>query len=136
MQTTHNPALTLLLVDDSAMQLEFQKMLLADQGFQFHTASNGQEALEKAHQHEPDLILMDLEMPGMNGLEAAEALRKSPKTGGIPIIMVSASSEEEDMEQAFIGGCCEYINKPVHRADLLTKISGLTGYALTVTAND
>ena len=122
--------LTLLVVDDSQVQLEYLQILLANHGFNLLTADNGQTAVDLARTHQPDLILMDLEMPGMSGLQAAHVLQSNPETRSIPIIMVSASQQVDDMEQAFIGGCCEYISKPIHLVDLLSKISSLTGQAL------
>ena len=119
--------LKILMVDDSNIQLDYQCMLLADQDFTLITASNGAEALQLALTERPDVILMDIEMPGMNGFEAARRLRLEEATAAIPIIMVSAQTELEYVEQAFLDGCSDYITKPVHKADVLAKISGLTG---------
>lgn len=128
MMNEHARGLTILFVDDSNMQLDYECLLLADQGFVMLRANSGDEAVAMACQHQPDVILMDIEMPGMNGIEAAQTLRQMEQTRAIPIIMVSAKSDEEAMEAAFISGCSDYLTKPMHRDAVLAKISGLTGW--------
>ncbi len=128
--------LTILLVDDSPMQIQYQELLLGDQGYQLLTAGDGEEAINMAEQMQPDVILMDIEMPRVNGIEAAERIRGNPLTAHIPIIMVSAQSDESSMENAFIGGCSDYVTKPMHKADVLSKIQSLTGTRLQVLQDD
>lgn len=125
-ECTHS--LTILFVDDSNMQLDYECLLLGNQGFTMLRANSGDEAIAIARQHLPDVILMDIEMPGMSGIEAAQTLRRMEETCSIPIIMVSAKSDEEAMEAAFVGGCSDYLTKPMHRDAVLAKISGLTGW--------
>lgn len=127
---TQQAPLKVLVVDDSPSQREYIKLLLADQGFVLLEAGNGREALQLVRRHHPDVILMDIEMPEMDGFEASSELRTSNLTAGIPIIMVSARSDEQNMENAFLGGCNDYISKPIHKMDMLNKIYSLTGRPL------
>ena len=128
-QPDHQP-LRVMLVDDSEMQIEYEKALLADQHMEFVVARDGPQALALCQETPPDIILLDVEMPGMSGLEVTQVLRGDERTAAIPIIMVSAKTGGEVIEEAFIDGCSEYVVKPIHKADLLTKIQGLTGVAL------
>ena len=119
--------LLVLLVDDSALQVSYARELLADQGFEFVVAANGAEAIAAARRFNPDIVLMDIEMPVMNGIDAAEAMRSQPETAKLPIIMVTSRSDAAHMEDAFVGGCNDYVTKPVHKQELLQKIRALTG---------
>lgn len=120
--------LRVLVVDDSALQLAFEQALLADEDVELLMAHDGKQAFECARQHRPDLILMDIVMPMMDGIEAARLLRQDPLTVDIPIIMVTSQREAEYMERAFVGGCNDYVTKPVCKAELLAKMASLTGY--------
>lgn len=124
----HPHSLTILFVDDSNMQLDYECLLLGNQGFTMLRANSGDEAIIIATQRRPDVILMDIEMPGMTGIEAAHILHQMEETRAIPIIMVSAKSDEEAMEAARISGCSDYLTKPMHRDAVLAKIRGLTGW--------
>lgn len=116
-----------LLVDDQQTQIMFEQMLLGSEEFEYVIARNGKEALEKARAERPDLILMDVMMPEMDGIEAVGRLRESEETAGIPIIMVTTRGEENYVERAYSNGCVDYITKPIQRGELLTKIHALTG---------
>lgn len=120
--------LRVLMVDDSELQLAFAQALLAEEDIELFTAHDGQEAVMCALECRPDLILMDIVMPTMSGIEAARVLRKEPVTAAIPIIMVTSQCEAEYMEDSFVGGCNDYVTKPVHKTELLAKITSLTGY--------
>lgn len=119
--------LRVLVADDSELQLQFEQALLADEPFDFLVARNGAEAVEAARRHLPDLILLDIVMPVMDGIAAAQALRDDPATATIPIIMVTSQTEADYMENAFVGGCNDYVTKPVHKDELIAKIRSLTG---------
>lgn len=128
--TNAGPAkLRVLVVDDSELQILFEKELLADQQFDFIVARNGAEAVASARRHHPDIILLDIVMPVMNGIEAARCIRDDPLTADIPIIMVTSQTEATYMEDSFMGGCNDYVTKPVRKPELLAKIQSLTGYA-------
>jgi len=119
--------LRVLVADDSELQLQFEQALLADEPFDFLIARNGAEAVETARRYLPDLILLDIVMPVMDGIAAAQALRDDPATATIPIIMVTSQTEADYMENAFVGGCNDYVTKPVHKDELIAKIRSLTG---------
>lgn len=126
--TEKQKLLRVLVVDDSELQLQFEQALLADEACECLVARNGAEAVQRAHRELPDLILLDIVMPVMDGIRAAQALREDPATAGIPIIMVTSQTEMDYMENAFTGGCNDYVTKPVHKDELLAKIRSLTGH--------
>ena len=119
----------ILLVDDSATVLMMERMILASERFQIVTASNGEEAQERARAEMPDLILMDIVMPKMTGIQACRAIKNDPATKHIPIILVTTRGEAESMEAGYDSGCNDYVTKPVNSAELLGKIRNLLGAA-------
>lgn len=123
--------ITVLIVDDSELQIEFERALLEGENLKVSVARNGEQCLVMARKLHPDLILMDIVMPGMDGIETLQALRHYEETRDIPIIMVTSQTELDYMEGAFVGGCNDYVTKPVVRSELLAKISSLTGLTLT-----
>jgi CheY-like chemotaxis protein len=112
----------ILLVDDSATTLMMEQMVLRGQAYQIVTARNGREAVEVAASERPDLILLDVVMPEMNGFEACRRIRQQEATRDVPIIMVTTKGEEQNVETGFESGCSDYITKPINGAELLTKI--------------
>lgn len=122
--------LRVLVVDDSALQIEFERALLESEKLEVLVARNGKQCLEITRELRPDLVLMDIVMPGMDGIETLQALRQDDETRDIPIIMVTSQTELDYMEGAFTGGCNDYITKPVQRDELFAKISSLTGLPL------
>lgn len=112
----------LLLVDDSNTVLLMEKMLLANEGYQLVTASNGREAVQKAHSEKPDLILLDVVMPDLNGFEACKQIRAREETRHIPVIMVTTRSEATNVQIGFESGCNDYVTKPINGVELITKI--------------
>jgi len=119
-----------LLVDDSATVLMMEKMILARAPFDVVTARDGREAIAKAKSELPDVILLDVVMPHLDGLAACAAIRAEPTTAHIPIIMVTTRSEEHNVEAAFRNGCNDYVTKPVNGVELLTKLHDVLGLAL------
>jgi CheY-like chemotaxis protein len=117
----------ILLVDDSATVLMMERMILATERFEIVTAANGEEAQERARQEQPDLILMDIVMPKLNGIQACRALKQDPQTKHIPVILVSTRGEAESLEAGYSSGCNDYVTKPVNSAELLGKIRNLLG---------
>ncbi|HYM62958.1 MAG TPA: response regulator [Thermoanaerobaculia bacterium] len=117
----------ILLVDDSNTILMMEKFILAKCGFELVTASNGEEALLKAQQHKPDLVLMDVIMPKMNGFEACQALRAIEATKDTPIIMVTTRGEAANVEAGWLSGCNDYVTKPINAVELLAKVRNLLG---------
>jgi DNA-binding response OmpR family regulator len=117
----------ILLVDDSSTVLMMERMILAAERFQIMTAGNGQEGYERARAEQPNLILMDVVMPRMGGVDAVKALRADETTRHIPIIMVTTRGEAESIELGFASGCNDYVTKPVNSAELLAKVRSLLG---------
>ena len=117
----------ILLVDDSATVLMMERMILASERFQIVTAANGEEAQERARVEQPDLILMDIVMPKVNGIEACQAIKNDPTTAHIPIILVTTLGEAASLEAGYSSGCNDYVTKPVNSAELLTKIRNILG---------
>lgn len=117
----------ILLVDDSATTLFMEKMLLEGGPFDLITAKDGREAVDKALAESPDLILLDVVMPNMDGFEACRALRANGSTSETPIIMVTTRGEESQMETGFAAGCNDYVTKPINGTELLTKVRNFLG---------
>jgi CheY-like chemotaxis protein len=117
----------ILLVDDSNTVLMMERMILGRCGYELITASDGEEALARAQADGPDLILMDVVMPRMGGLEAVQRLHADESTAAIPVIMVTTRSEMQNVETACENGCSEYVTKPINGLELVTKIRSCLG---------
>jgi len=104
-----------------------EKMVLGQTRYQILTARDGAEAVEVATRELPDLILMDLVMPKMNGLEACRKLRSQPATRDIPIIMVTTRGESDNVVKGFESGVTDYVTKPISGLELLTKVRSYLG---------
>jgi CheY-like chemotaxis protein len=117
----------ILLVDDSSTALLLSRMVLQGQSYEVVTARDGLEGIEKARQVQPDLILLDVMMPRMDGIEACKRLRDDPGTANIPIIMVTTRGEEGIAEASYAYGCNEFVTKPVDAAELLAKVRNCLG---------
>ena len=116
-----------LVVDDSSTVLMMEKMILAKAHYDIVTAKDGEEAVLRATDEQPDAILMDVVMPKMNGFEAVRKIREVEGLMETPIIMVTTRSEMQNVEEGFASGCSDYITKPVNGTELLTKLRGLMG---------
>lgn len=110
-----------LLVDDSMTTLFMEEMILNGR-YQVVKATNGEDAIEKARTERPDLILLDVIMPKMDGFAVCRALRAEEGTKTTPIIMVTTRGEEENVERGFEAGCNDYVTKPINGLELLTKV--------------
>lgn len=119
----------ILLVDDSSTVLLMERMILSRSEFDVITAKDGVEGLEKARAERPDLILMDVVMPRMDGFEACRRLRQEPDINRIPVIMVTTRGELASMEAGFASGCSDYVTKPINGSELLTKVRSCLGQA-------
>lgn len=113
---------TLLLVEDNELNRDMQVRRLERKGFEVLIAMDGQQGVEVATAKLPDLILMDLNLPVMDGWEATRQLKRAPETRGIPIIALTAHATSGDRERAMEAGCDEYVTKPVDMAELLAMI--------------
>ena len=113
---------TLLLVEDNELNRDMQVRRLVRKGFEVLIAMDGQEGVEVATAKLPDLILMDLNLPVMDGWEATRRLKSAPETRGIPIIALTAHAASGDREKAREAGCDESVSKPIDMAQLLAMI--------------
>ena len=113
---------TVLLVDDNPVNIELLVQTLKSQHFNIFTASSGKMALEIAHENKPDLILLDVVMPEMDGFETCRKLKTSDVTCNIPIIFITAKTEQEDIENGFLAGGVEYIPKPFKVNEVYNRI--------------
>lgn len=117
----------ILLVDDSNTILMMERMILSKGPYVTVTASNGEEAIAKAEAERPDLILLDVIMPKMDGFEACRRIRRQEATSQTPIIMVTTRGEEQNIEIGYQAGCTDYVTKPINSVELLTKLRGYLG---------
>jgi DNA-binding response OmpR family regulator len=117
----------ILLVDDADTVLMMERMILGKKPYDLIVAKNGQEAVEKALAERPDLILMDVMMPKMNGFEACQQLRQQEQTRNVPIIMVTTRGEANNVEVGYESGCSDYVTKPFNGLELLSKIKDFLG---------
>ncbi len=117
----------ILLVDDSSTILMMEKLILKKGPYELTMAADGAEAVALAQNERPDLILMDVVMPKVDGFEACRRLRADPATKEIPVIMVTTRGEAENMELGFGAGANDYLTKPINGLELLAKIKGLLG---------
>jgi len=114
-----------LLVDDEEMNLELLEAILAGDGYAIQWAKDGTQALAAVAEQPPDLILLDLMMPGMSGLEVCRLLKEAPASGGIPIIVVTAAGQVMSKEAAITSGADDFVKKPVDAEDLRTRVAAM-----------
>jgi DNA-binding response OmpR family regulator len=117
----------ILLVDDSNTILMMERMILARGPYDLVTASDGEEAVRKSVAEQPDLILMDVVMPKLNGFEACRLIRSDERTKTTPIIMVTTRGEVQNVEVGFESGCNDYVTKPINTTELLSKLRNFLG---------
>ena len=116
----------ILLVEDNELNRDMLTRRLKRKGFTIISAKNGQEGIDTAHSENPDIVLMDLSLPIMDGWTAAEKLKSDPITKTIPIIALTAHAMKGDREKALEAGCDDYDTKPIDFERLLGKIYTLT----------
>ena len=104
---------SVLIVDDNTQNLKLARVVLATEGFDVRTASNAEDALQLLRTVTPRLILMDIQLPGMDGLELTRRLKADPATRAVRIIALTAYAMKGDDEKAFAAGCDGYITKPI-----------------------
>jgi two-component system cell cycle response regulator DivK len=115
----------ILLVEDNEMNRDMLARRLQKRGYELLVAVDGILAVEMTQKEKPDLVLMDMSLPGMDGLEASRRLKADPATAGIPIIALTAHAMAEDREKALAAGCNEFETKPVDLTSLLAKMEAL-----------
>ena len=111
-----------LVVDDSKTELMFISDILIKNGFSVRTAEGAEEAFKRLDEEKPDLILMDVVMPGQNGFQVTRAITRDPRFADLPVIMCTSKNQETDRVWGMRQGARDYIVKPVNADELLTKI--------------
>ena len=119
------PIKNILVVDDSPTDRQFLSDILAKSGYQVSTAESAEQALEIVKRQRPDLVLMDVVMPGLNGFQATRAITREEKTKHIPVIICTTKGQETDRVWGMRQGARDYVVKPVNQAELLAKIAAL-----------
>ncbi len=119
------PIQKILLVDDSKTELHYLSEILLKRGFQVRTAENGEEALKRLAEEKPDLILMDVVMPGQNGFQLTRTITRDARFTDVPVIMCTSKNQETDKVWGMRQGASDYVVKPVKAEELLAKIKAL-----------
>ena len=112
----------ILLVDDSKTELHVLSELLLKRGYAVRTAESGEEALKRLAEEKPDLILMDVVMPGQNGFQLTRTITRDPRYADLPVIMCTSKSQETDRVWGLRQGARDYVVKPVQADELIAKI--------------
>jgi pilus assembly protein CpaE len=115
----------ILIVDDDLDTLRLVGLMLQRQGYQISAATNGQQGLDKAFEEDPDLILLDVMMPDMDGYEVTRRLRQNPSTSSTPILMFTAKTQLDDKVVGFEVGANDYLTKPTHPSELQARVKTL-----------
>ncbi len=115
----------ILVVDDEQQNLELIEAILLAAGYEVSLAGGGEGGLAAAHEKTPDLIILDLMMPGLSGFEVCARLKTDPRTGGLPVLFVTALSQLGDKERALAAGGDDFLTKPFQRAELLARVEAL-----------
>ena len=116
------------MVDDSCTARLVNRMIFSQKtNYVLVSAVDGKEAVERAKHEKPDLILMDIVMPRMTGLEACRVLKKDTETKQIPVILLTTRGEEQYVQEGYASGCSDYLTKPVNDAELLDLLKAYLG---------
>ena len=115
----------ILIIDDSPTELHLFQSMLEKAGFETLLADSGEEGIRQAAATQPDCILMDVVMPGMNGYQATRQLTRDPQTTNIPVIMITSKDQETDKIWGMRQGAVEYLVKPVADKELVAKINSV-----------
>lgn len=116
-----------LIVDDSPTEVHVLRQYLERHGYETESAEDGCEAVTKARELKPDLVLMDIVMPGMNGFQATRELSRDPDTARIPVLMVTTKGDETDRIWGMRQGAADYLVKPVTESQLMEKVKAVLG---------
>ncbi|GAB2188517.1 response regulator [Sessilibacter sp. MAH2] len=118
---------TVLIVDDSPTETHKLTTMLEKNGYSVLTAPNGEAGVIEAKSHMPDVILMDIVMPGLNGFQATRQLSKNDQTSSIPVVIVTTKDQETDRVWGLRQGAKAYLTKPIDEKQLIETISSITG---------
>jgi CheY-like chemotaxis protein len=116
-----------LVVEDDRISRELATRVLSAGGYDVVAATDGEEALLAVRDAAPDLVLMDLGLPGIDGVEATQIIRTDPETCDIPVVVLSALAFGSDRERALKAGCIDYLTKPVGARELLDRVDWILG---------
>lgn len=116
----------ILIVDDDHANRDTLEIILSSEGYQLEMAKNGPEALTKARDLLPDVILLDVMMPGMSGLDVCRAIRNDPLVSEVPIILLTVLDSKNSKISGYEAGADAFITKPIDRTELLARLRGLT----------
>ena len=119
------PIQKILLVDDSKTELHHLSDVLGKRGYQVRTAENADDAMRRLAEDTPDLILMDVVMPGQNGFQLTRNITRDPRWSAVPVIMCTSKNQETDKVWGMRQGARDYIVKPVNTDELMTKIKAI-----------
>ena len=128
--TPDPPRPVALIAEDDRDIRELGTAKLTAAGYRVLACSNGQAALAATQEHQPDVALLDVMMPGISGIEIVTRLRKDPRTSGIPVILLTAKSQEFDISSGFAVGAADYIVKPFSPRDLVSRVNAVVGLSL------
>lgn len=120
---------TILIVEDNEKNMKLVRDILQVKGYRTLEATTGEDGVRLAHEHGPHLILMDIQLPGINGIEALTLLRKEPATAKIPVIAVTASVMQQDRKVIMEAGFDAYIGKPINLKEFLATVQKALGEA-------
>jgi two-component system, cell cycle response regulator DivK len=113
-----------LIVEDNEKNLKLVRDVLQVKGYETIDAGTAEDGLKLARERKPDLVLMDIQLPGMNGIDALKALRADPATAGMPVVAITASVMQQDRQQIVSAGFDGFIEKPVNLKNLLDTVQG------------
>ena len=113
----------ILLVEDNPVNRRLAQFLLRSQGYEVCEATTAQEAFDVLKTERPDLIVMDIQLPGMDGLEAAKKIKAQPATANIPVVAVTSYAMKGDREKALAAGCAGYITKPIDKDTFIQEVA-------------
>jgi two-component system cell cycle response regulator DivK len=116
---------SILVIEDDELNMKLIRGVLQLGNGQILEAKSAEEGIQLAHEHHPDLILMDIRLPGMNGLEATRFIKNDPELKSIPVVALTAYANEEDEEEAIDSGCTAFIPKPIDTRSFRKKIAML-----------
>jgi CheY-like chemotaxis protein len=117
----------ILIVEDNEVNRRLAEFLLRSQGYQVREAANAQEAFGMIKTERPNLIVMDIQLPDMDGLEATKKIKEQPETANIPVVAVTSYAMKGDREKALAAGCVGYITKPINKATFILEIASHLG---------
>lgn len=118
---------TVLVVDNEPFNVDLVKTILQKAGFRVKSVDSGDKAIKAVKRDPPDLVLMDLQLPGMDGLETTRRMLAEPKSAGVKVVAFSALAMPQDRKEALQAGCVGYITKPIGAKDLIAAVRGYVG---------